>query len=109
MTADYLIEQCKIANNATLKEVLNGIMEEYAKRFCDMYDFSPGWWVSDDRLGVYCTDDIEVSIGADELVFCVDNDIDGDTFCEYWDYVLRTEDPRINLRSWCNGARPEMI
>lgn len=111
MTSDCLIEQCKLANNAALKEVLNGIMDEYAKRFCEMYDFQPGWWVSDARLGVYCTDGIEVSIGASELVFCVDNDIDGDTFCEWWQYVIESaENPQpINLRSWCNGARPEML
>lgn len=111
MTADYIIEQCKIANNQTLKEVLTGIMNEYARRFCEMYDFAEGWWVADDVLGTYCTHDIEVSIGASELAYCVDNDIDGDTFGEWWQYILaQAENPHpINLRSWCKGARPEMI
>lgn len=118
MTEEYLIEQCRITNNQTLKGVLSGIMNEYARRFCEMYDFAEGWWVADDCLGVYCTDDIEVSIGASELVYCVDNEVDGDTFEEWWNHCLSSYNPDdlsepkvplINLRSWCKGARPEMI
>lgn len=99
----------KLHTNETLKALLVDVMNEYARRFCEMYDFQEGWWVADSPCGTYCTDGIEVSISASELVFCVDNDIDGDTFTQYWGYVLNTENPTINLKSWCIGARPEMI
>lgn len=68
--------------NNNLKQALTGIMNEYARRFCEMYDFSEGWWVADDVLGVYCTDGIEVSISASDLAYCVDNEVDPDTFNE---------------------------
>lgn len=98
----------KLHTNESLKALLVDVMNEYARRFCEMYDYAEGWWVADDPCGTYCTDGIEVSISASDVVFCVDNDIDGDTFSHWWEYVLNFDNPAINLRSWCIGARPGM-
>lgn len=99
----------KLHTNESLKALLVDVMNEYARRFCEMYLFQEGRWVADDPCGTYCTDDMEVSISASELIFCVDHDIDGDTFSWWWEYVLNTENPTISLKKWCIGVRPEMM
>lgn len=100
-----------IPTNENLFSALTNLMNEYARRFCEKYDYSQGWWVADDPVGTYCTDGIEVSISASDLVYCVDNDVDAEEFESWWRYILgQSENPNpINLRSWVNGMRPEML
>lgn len=93
-----------------LKAMLRAVMSEYARRFCEKYGYQEGWCVADDYVGVYCTDDIDMSISASDVVFCVDNDVDEGVFKSWWQYVLESDySGSINLRSWAMGVRPGMF
>lgn len=90
-----------------LREALEEAICGYAMAFRKQmgYDVRDCWWVGDDVLDVYCFGDHFVSLS--ELVYCVDNGVDIDTFLEWEDYTTWAEEykqTRINLPSWCMGC-----
>lgn len=100
----------KLHTNESLKALLVDVMNEYARRFCKMYDYGEGWWVVNDPCGTYCTDDIVVSISASDLMYCVDEDVDKDVFESWWRYIIEIKDPNpITLHRWRNGVRPDIF
>lgn len=106
MKHDIIHNQIRKSSPEGLKKALQAVADEYARRFCDMYDFTPGWWVADDYASTYCTDGMEVSISLSDMAYCVDNCIEKHVFTQWWKHVLESNVSPINLRSWCIGADP---
>lgn len=67
---------------------------------------NPGWWVGDEIGGVYCCED-DIFINMNDIVYCVDNDVDWYTYTKYLDYTSRCCEfgfDNINLKSFVKGA-----
>lgn len=65
-----------------------------------------GWWVGDDIGGVFCLND-NTFINMEEIIYCVDNDIDEETYDDYCNYNLKCAEygfNQMNLKSFINGA-----
>jgi hypothetical protein len=101
-------------DNKQLRNIYETACCEYIKRLCKMYDwdYPRGWWVSDQPGGVFCTDDIEYSLGMDDIKLLVDAEVPFSVFEQWWDYnsseyIKDSGSPNIiNLHSWLNGMRP---
>ncbi len=81
------------------------ICDEYVSRLNEMWDFSCGFWVSDERGGLYCFND-EYSITMEDLRFCVDNGVSYEEFVEWFEYecfIAEYGGNRINLMHWHMG------
>lgn len=85
---------------------------EYLKRLLKNWGYgdcvvsSVGWWVGDDIGGVFCLED-NTFLNMDDIRYCVDNDVDEDTYADYLDYNLRCADygfNQINLNAFIKGA-----
>jgi hypothetical protein len=88
-----------------LKEIYEQCCNEYARRFCLMYDleFSDGWWVGGIVGGSFCTDEVEYVLNMDELKLLVDEKVSFDKFYEWYSFCSDSELPWVNLRSYLNG------
>ena len=93
------------------------ICDEYAKKMCKMYEwrFIDCFWVSDKPGGVFCTSGIEYSLGMEDIITIVNNNVSYETFNEWWDYnqlisYAMSNHPDdssfyyINLDKWLKGA-----
>jgi hypothetical protein len=100
-------ELAKISNEELLS-THNAIADEYANRLCKMYGFDRRycWWVSDSYGGVFIINDIEYSIGYEDIVMLVDRAVDFATFNDWFQYNLDHMSKAINLQSWLSGLRP---
>lgn len=91
----------------TLKEIYEQCCNEYARRFCAMYDleFSDGWWVGDIVGGIFCTDEMEYTLSLEELRILVDGKVSFDKFHEWYSYNSKSIKPWINLQSYLKGYK----
>lgn len=65
-----------------------------------------GWWVGDEIGGVFCLED-DTFINMDEIRYCVDNNIDYDTYQDYLEYATKCYDfgfDHMNLNAFVIGA-----
>lgn len=85
---------------------------EYLKRLLKNWGYgdcvvsSVGWWVGDDIGGVFCIGD-DTFLNMEDIRYCVDHDVDEDTYSEYLDYNLRCAEygfEQMNLKSFVSGA-----
>ena len=64
------------------------------------------WWVGDEVGGVFCCDD-DMFIDMNDIVYCVDNDVDHETYSNYIEYITKCEEygfNTINLNAFVKGA-----
>ena len=69
-------------------------------------DASYGYWIADEIGGTYAYGDY-IFINMDDIVYCVENDIQEKEYVENQDYNVRAEEfgfNLINLQSWHMGA-----
>ena len=85
---------------------------EYLKRLLKNWGYgdcvvsSVGWWVGDDIGGVFCLED-NTFLNMEDIRYCVDHDVDEDTYSEYLDYNLRCAEygfNQMNLNAFVKGA-----
>lgn len=100
----------------------NCIMDSYAKRLCEMfeYPYSDCFWVGNDRFDCFSLSDSGIFINAENVKTIVDNEVDYDTFEEWDDYnkcinYARINHPEnaekynfINLTSWIKGCPKQL-
>ncbi|MBR1732948.1 MAG: hypothetical protein IJ729_04315 [Alloprevotella sp.] len=63
------------------------------------------WWVAGDVGGLLCFDDW--SIGLDDMIYCVDNDVSYEEYVAWQDYCVRSHEyglDMMNLDAWHKGA-----
>lgn len=115
MTTESICYQVRMANNDTLKSVFEHCCEEYRRRLCEQWElgFDFSWWVVNRPGDVLCLNDMEYSLGMDDVRYFVDNNISYSEFTEWWDYNLEESykgdgAKHINCYSWfINNARPK--
>jgi len=87
-----------------LDDACNGYLVELLNNW-DL-DASYGYWIADEIGGTYAYGDY-VFINMDDIVYCVENDIQEKEYVENQDYNVRAEEfgfNLINLQSWHMGA-----
>lgn len=96
---------------AKLKADYDEVCDRYAQAFCEMYGYSPlyCWWVADERGGVFCINDLEYSIGMDDLVYIVDKQVTEDIFKEWWYYCIDNEEYSLTLRAYINKKKAGLL
>lgn len=105
----------KILNGDGLKAVYEQCCEEYRHRINEQWqlDVKDSWWVVDRKGDVLCLNDMEFSLGMDDVRYFVDEGITYDEFIKWWDYNLDEfhkgdKGKQINVYSWFGlGCRPE--
>jgi hypothetical protein len=70
--------------------------------------FTPiyGYWVGDDKSGVYCYGD-DTFINLSDIILCVEKDVSYNDYMEWVDYCTQAREfgfDEPNLRSWLNGC-----
>lgn len=107
MTPESIIYQCSIASHLGLSKIYEGICNVYRDRLLEGFGFdvADSFWVADIVGGVLCINDIEYSIGMNDIRILVDNAVNFDDFREWWNCNMTTQD--INAYSWfILGYRP---
>ncbi len=113
MTADSVIKQASVKSPEWLAKVYEGICEAYRRRLCEQWniDIRDTFWVAD-RIGeVLCVNDIEFSMGMEDLRGIVDMAIPYEDYGEFFRYNLNAYNYAthpLNFYSWfVLGARPK--
>jgi len=79
---------------------------QYAlERMWDLHS-SDGYWIGDEVGGVYDNNGY-VTLSLEEIIYCVENDIDVTEYEEWSSYNIEAHDlgfDYINLKSWHNGC-----
>jgi hypothetical protein len=109
------LEEIKEYTSSQLRRAYEDICEEYAKRMCERFgiDYDTCFWVCDEVGTVFCADNIDFSLGMDDIIFIVEKRLSWDDFWEYWSYNMeetlkyKLNSFPINMKSWFNGYRPE--
>lgn len=81
----------------------------YQREFMNQFgiEYHDSWWVGD-RIGIdnFCFGDM-YAISLDDMIYCVEHGVTYDEFVAHTDYWLKCADyglPKINLKSWHEGA-----
>lgn len=104
------------ALNKNLKPNFEAAVDDYVNALLYMwsdYDkedptFSPayGYWVGDDKSGVYCYEDW-FYISLTDIIYCVENKVSHDEYQEWQDYCVEAAEfgfDTPNLKSWHKGC-----
>ena len=89
-----------------LKLNYDKVASEYEKKLCHLWEISDGYWVGEEKGGLYCFLDTE-SINYGDMVFAVNNSIPFKDFLEWSDYNSDASEfgfDFINFRSWVAGC-----
>lgn len=65
-----------------------------------------GYWVGDDKSGVYCYGD-DTFINLSDIILCVEKEVSYNDYREWVDYCTQAHEfgfDEPNLRSWLNGC-----
>ena len=104
---EYLKNEIK----SEFESVCNAYVSLLAKNWgydSDEFDTTHGfgWWVAGETGTVYCFMD-DLFISMDDIRFCVDNDVDEETYSDYLDYNCQCSEygfNGLNLKSYVSGA-----
>lgn len=102
--------------NKNLKQDFERAVDAYVDALLYMwsdYDnddpsFTPiyGYWVGDDKSGVYCHGD-DTFINLSDIILCVEKEVSYNDYREWVDYCTQAHEfgfDEPNLRSWLNGC-----
>lgn len=97
------------AHKELLKENYEKACNAYVLALLNMWglDAHYGYFVGDEVGGVYDYGDGMFTIGMDEIIYCVVNNISKETFYEFQEYNIEAHSlgfDYINLKSWCKGC-----
>ena len=103
--------------NKNLKQDFEKAVDAYVDALLYMwsdYDnddpsFTPiyGYWVGDDKSGVYCYGD-DTFINLSDIILCVEKEVSYNDYMEWVDYCTQAHEfgfNEPNLRSWLNGCQ----
>lgn len=93
-----------------LKKRFDAIVDEYVdallKMWGDSYSKEYGYWVGEDKTGIYCYGD-EIFINLNDLIYCVEHGVSDTLYLEWMNYctdVMEFTTSTPNLKSWCMGC-----
>ena len=96
------------AHKELLKKNYEDACNEYVKALLALWDLSQhnGYWIGDDVGGVYDIDGW-ITIGMQEIIYCVENNVTSKEVSECQDYYIKCHDynlPTMNLNAYHKGA-----
>ena len=96
------------------KDSIKAMLREQWDKACNGYlvellrmwelDSHYGYWIGDDVGGVYDYGDGMISIGMDDIIYCVENDVEYKECIAWLDYICEAAEfgfDTPNLKSWC--------
>lgn len=91
-----------------LKENYENACNEYVKALLTLWgvDYKYGYWIGGEVGGVYDIDGW-ITIGMQEIVYCVENNVTSKEVSEWQDYYIKCNEynlPAMNLNAWHKGA-----
>ena len=97
-TKALLLEQWEKACNGYLVELL---------RMWELDAHYYGYWIGDEVGGVYDYGDGMISIGMDDIIYCVEHDVEYKEYVAWQEYICDAAEfgfDTPNLKSWCRGC-----
>ncbi len=92
-----------------MREEFEKAVDAYVNAFTKQFglDEKDCWWTGD-RVGLdnFCFGDCH-AISLDDMIYCVENGVTYDEYVAYVDYWIKCDEynfPRMNLKSWHEGA-----
>lgn len=111
MTTESIIRQAELQSPSGLARVYCGICEEYRRRLNEQWglDIKESWWIPSARIGTTLVlNDLEYSLGMEDVRLFVDLGVDFEDFKGWWNYLINDDKCRINAYNWfCNELRPQ--
>ena len=96
------------AHKELLKENYEKACNDYVRALLTLWDvdYKCGYWIGDEVGGVYDIDGW-ITIGMQDIVYCVENNVTSKEVSEWQDYYIKCHDynlPAMNLNAWHKGA-----
>lgn len=96
------------AHKELLKKNYEDACNEYVKALLTLWDLSihNGYWIGDEVGGIYDIDGW-ITIGMQEIIYCVENNVMSKEVEEWQDYYIKCHDynlPTMNLNAYHKGA-----
>jgi hypothetical protein len=110
------MKKVKDAVKVMLKESYKQAVNGYILELLNMWelDANYGYWIAEEVGGVYDYGDGMFTIGMDDIIYCVENDVGRETYMEWQEYCCDAAEfgfelPR--LKSWMRGCQrtPESV
>lgn len=89
-----------------LKLDYDRVASEYEKKLCNLWEISDGYWIGEEKGGLFCFQDIEC-INYGDMVFAVNNSVPFKDYLEWSDYNSDAHEfgfDYINFKSWMSGC-----
>lgn len=91
-----------------LKENYEKACNDYVRALLTLWgvDYKYGYWIGDEVGGVFDIDGW-ITIGMQDIVYCVENNIMSKEVDEWQDYYIKCHEynlPTLNLNAWHKGA-----
>lgn len=87
------------------KQACNGYLVELLRMW--ELDAHHGYWIGYEVGGVYDYADGNIDINMDDIIYCVENDVDKNEYMAWQEYICDASEfgfDTPNLRSWCRGC-----
>ena len=96
------------AHKELLKKNYEDACNEYVKALLALWDLSlpNGYWIGDEVGGIYDIDGW-ITIGMQEIIYCVENNVTSKEVEEWQDYYIKCHNynlPTMNLKAYHKGA-----
>jgi hypothetical protein len=96
------------AHKELLKKNYEDACNEYVKALLALWDLSlpNGYWIGDEVGGIYDIDGW-ITIGMQEIIYCVENNVTSKEVEEWQDYYIKCHAynlPTMNLNAYHKGA-----
>lgn len=92
---------------ATLRECYEYTCDQYARKFCEMYDYDYDdscWWAASEVGGVFVVNDLAYTLDMNDLIYAVDHQVSKKDFDEWLEYTYECDSPlhSLSLRAYLN-------
>ena len=103
------MEKTKDGIKKMLKEQWGKACESYLCELLRLWDLDAhyGYWIADEVGGVYDYGDGMMTINMDDIIYCVENDVESKEYTAWQEYICDAAEfgfDTPNLKSWCRGC-----
>lgn len=103
------MDKTKDSIKALLRQDYEKAVNGYLNELLRMWELDAyyGYWIGDDVGGVLDYGGGAFTIGMDDIIYCVENDVTREQYDEWQEYICDASEfnfPLPNLRSWMHGC-----
>ena len=104
-----IMNKTKDSIKAILREQWENACNGYLVELLRMWDLDAhyGYWIADEVGGVYDYGDGMMTINMDDIIYCVENDVESKEYTAWQEYICDAAEfgfDTPNLKSWCHGC-----